>query len=472
MKFLIQFLSGLFHKAAPETAAVKGMDPVGFVFPDEAGATSLDDLPPTLGFVSRQPIYDRSQRIVAYEFAVKESQGAVQSAGQRRNFDEALIRTLKTMNIIDLLAYRRAFIDVSLASVGDGLLRDLPADSVIYLLDPLGLDTLNQDVLKSLDKLRAAGLRFAFEPARFALTQIDVALQAELFQRADYMVLDFAAPNTRLLMPTLEQLPLRYPQARWLARNINTAEELELSLQAQGGNRFFLLHGSYLAVQRFPITSKEASSQGRILEIMRLLRINAPAAEIEAQFKMDSRLLFRLLRYVNAPIHGYNQKIKTLEESLLLLGHESLFKWLALLLFTSSQDNGQVLALLEKSLARASFMEKLSTNKTNKIEKEHLFLTGMFSMLAALLDMPLANALKPLDLPFPITDALLQQKGMFFSHLQLAEACERGDADKIARLAEKVTVDLDTVNRYYMEALVWAQEALRESEAQHSVEAV
>jgi len=50
--------------------------------------------------------------------------------------------------------------------------------------------------------------------------------------------------------------------------------------------------------------------------------------------------------------------------------------------------------------------------------------------------------------------------------------CEKGDTEKIARLADQMTMDLDAVNRCYMEALVWAQQVLRESEAQHGVDAV
>jgi hypothetical protein len=79
--------------------------------------------------------------------------------------------------------------------------------------------------------------------------------------------------------------------------------------------------------------------------------------------------------------------------------------------------------------------------------------------------MPLAEALEPLDLPFMISDALLYNKGLFAMPLQLAQACEQDDNDTITRLAEAMTVDLDQVNSVYMEAVVWAQEILRERSA-------
>jgi EAL and modified HD-GYP domain-containing signal transduction protein len=86
--------------------------------------------------------------------------------------------------------------------------------------------------------------------------------------------------------------------------------------------------------------------------------------------------------------------------------------------------------------------------------------------------MPLAEALEPLDLPFMISDALLYNKGLFAMPLQLAQACEQDDNDTITRLAEAMTVDLDQVNSVYMEAVVWAQEILSESEVQSDVASV
>jgi len=86
MKFLIEFLSGLFRGTGHAAPAAEPQ-PISLSFDEAAEPATLADLPPTLGFVSRQPVYDRSQRIVAYEFAVKESRGGIQSAVQRRNFN-------------------------------------------------------------------------------------------------------------------------------------------------------------------------------------------------------------------------------------------------------------------------------------------------------------------------------------------------------------------------------------------------
>lgn len=463
---LKNLLSALFRRTPPSAAVNTISAPVTAAI-DTADRQQAVELPQTLGFVSHRPILDKTQRVVGYEFTVKDNR---HQPGQRPAFDRLLIGTLKNMNVFRLLAYRRGFIHVALDAVGDPMLLELPADSVIYVLEPEAHSVIDQALLARLAGLRAQGLRFALAPACLEIVPAHAPAHAQLLQQMDYLVLDFATMQTGGAAALLAQPPAS--KARWLARNICTAEEFELCLHALDG-RFTLFHGPYLAIPHASATSKKINSnQGRVLEIMRLLRANAPAAAIEAQFKLDSLLLFKLLRFVNSPVNGLTRKIQSIEESLLLLGREVLFKWLSLLLFSADSDSGPSLSLLEKSLIRARFMEKLGGGHANKIEAEHLFLTGMFSLLATLLNIPLADALEALGLPFTISDALLHRKGMFAPHLQLAVACEQDDQPLIIRLAEQLNIPMEQVSRGYMDATVWTQEVLRESAAQNDVAAV
>ncbi|TCP15711.1 EAL and modified HD-GYP domain-containing signal transduction protein [Crenobacter luteus] len=446
--------------AAPVAAATE--PPRMAVRAPETDAGPIE-LPPTLGFVAHQPVLDRQQRAVAYLFAARDERGAAGTPARRREFDALLLSTLAKMGVYRLLDYRRAFIQISLDSLDLPELATLPARSVLLLVEP-GCEPLDDGDLARLEALKAGGLRLALAPARFDDSVVTAARRERLFALADVMVLDFAASANRVLAPLLDQLPRRYPKARWFARNVGTAEDMELCLHGPAAQRFALFHGVYLAGGRSMPTGKVDSGQARVLEIMRLLRCNAEAHEIEAQFKLDSLLLFKLLRFVNAPVNGLSRKVMSIEESLLLLGRERLFKWMSLLLFTARRDDVSSPGLLEKSLIRAAFMERLGDYRGSRLEAEHLFLTGMFSLLAALLNVPLADALEPLDLPAPVADALLAQKGLFAPYFQLAVACEQNDPARVTRLVALLKLDLDLVNRFYTEAVLWTQQVLREEE--------
>jgi EAL and modified HD-GYP domain-containing signal transduction protein len=476
LKNLLGGLTGL-RKKNEEVAQDDAAIPVEqAVSGDEAELASAAhgpvDLPHTLGFVSHQPILDRQNRVVAYEFVVRDSKAEPASVSKRLESDRVLLSTLQNMEVFRLLEYRRAFVHVSIAALEQTMLEELPAHSVIYILEPVAGFPITDDTLVRLQEMKAKGWRFALDPAQYDKEALAERLQPALFGAVDFMVVDFGAPANDVLAPFLDQLPKRFPQARWLARNVGTAEDWDVCLHAPGSNRFALFQGSYLASGKTGTTTKVDASQVRVLEIMRLLRANAGSSEIEAQFKLDSLLLFKLLRFVNSPVNGLARKVQSIEETLMLIGRESLLKWLSLLLFTTRKEDGRTFTLLEKSLIRARFLEKLGSYRGNKLEAEHLFLTGMFSLLAALLNAPLADALAPLDLPPPVRDALLVQKGIFAPYFALAVACEQGNNDKIAALTKQLNFELDLVNRYYMDAVVWAQEVLRDNDAQSNIEAV
>lgn len=473
---MLKNLFGGLTRSKDEVREVAPVEPVAEAMAPPVQPAEIDhkplDLPATLGFVTHQPIMDKQLRVVAYEFFVKQSSQAGMTARKRQEFDRLLLSTLLNMEIFRLLAYRRAFVHIAMASLQEPMLLQMPADSVIFVLDPLTDEPMTDAMLGQLDALRAKGVRFAIEPALYDRKVLAERLQPELFSRVDFMLLDFAAPSTRVLAPILDQLPQRYPNARWMARNIGTAEDLDVCLRAPGSHRFALFHGPFLTSVRTLEGGKADASQTRVLHIMRLLRANADPKDIEIQFKLDSVLLFKLMRFINAPINGLSRKVQTIEDTLLLLGRETLFKWLSMLLFTARKEDGKALSLLEKSLIRARFMEKLGNYRSNKVESEHLFLTGMFSLLDVLMGVPFPDVLDPLDLPVPVREAVIDNRGLFGPHLGLAMACEQGDEARIRTLAKILEFDVALVNRYYMDSVVWAQEILRDSDAQHNVEAV
>ncbi|AXK38053.1 HDOD domain-containing protein [Crenobacter cavernae] len=463
LKSLIDGLSG---RKSRDSVAAEPVEAVPHtqmtvMFPEKEAEPA--DLPPTLGFVAHQAVLDRQQRVVAYLFAVREGRIGEAAADRRRQLDSLLLSTLHKMEVFRLLAYRRAFVHLSVASLALPAVSELPAHSVVVVLEPAGDEALTEADLERVAELKEAGLRFALEPARFDAVVLVERLRDRLFGLVDFMVLDFAASASKVLSPLLDQLPKRYPKARWFARNIGSAEDMELSLRGPASQRFAIFHGVYLTNARHLPTGKVDSSQMRVLEIMRLLRCNADPRELEAQFKLDSLLLFKLLRFVNAPVNGLSRKVLSIEESLMLLGRDSLFKWLSLLLFTARRDDGHSQGLLEKSLIRARFMERLGDYRGNRLEAEHLFLTGMFSLLAALLNASLADALEPLELPAPVAEALLAQKGLFAPYFQLAVACEQNDQIRVPVLARQLELDIELINRYHADAVLWAQEVLSDN---------
>ena len=67
-----------------------------------------------------------------------------------------------------------------------------------------------------------------------------------------------------------------------------------------------------------------------------------------------------------------------------------------------------------------------------------------FSLLDALLNIPMSQALASLNLPESINNALVHDDGPYAPYLDLATACERFDQDAIGALADSIGLDADT----------------------------
>ncbi|VEB41256.1 HDOD domain [Chromobacterium violaceum] len=285
------------------------------------------------------------------------------------------------------------------------------------------------------------------------------------------MVLDFAGPSTRVLAPILDQLPKRYPGARWLARNVGTAEDMDVCLRAPGHNRFALFHGPFVTTAHALEGGKVDTNQTRVLQIMRLLRTNADPKEVEAQFKLDSVLLFKLLRFINSPIHGLSRKVQTIEETLLLLGGDAV--QMAVDAAVHLAQGGRHRAFAAGKVAdprpfhgEARRLPRQQAGSRAPVPDRHVLAAGRAAQPA------FPDVLDPLELPLTVREAVVERKGIFAPHLALAMACEQGDNVQIEALAKVLDFDLDLANQYYLDSVVWAQVVLRDSEVHNNVEAV
>ena len=135
----------------------------------------------------------------------------------------------------------------------------------------------------------------------------------------------------------------------------------------------------------------------------------------------------------------------------MLLGVEPLRRWSALNLYLTTDHNSTELARL--ALTRARFAQ-LSSSQTRPQDGDQMFMVGLMSVLDALLELPLEQALKELPLSAEIGEAVLGRSGLGSDQLASVRALERGDLVTARRLV----VDAD---QFYLQALLWADQMLQ-----------
>lgn len=196
-----------------------------------------------------------------------------------------------------------------------------------------------------------------------------------------------------------------------------------------------------------------------ILELIAAIRQEADAKDIEALFKKDVTLSFKLLRYINSPFFGLTRRVESVRHALAILGSQQLAKWLTLLAATAG--NGAAPALTLNAMIRARMMELLGA-KLEKREQDNLFMTGMFSLLDRIMQTPLEQLLERAKLPEPVIRALLTGEGRYAQYLALTRYCEGEIQADQATLAD---LSPQNVNLVHLEAVEWAMQVTKAGSA-------
>lgn len=215
-----------------------------------------------------------------------------------------------------------------------------------------------------------------------------------------------------------------------------------------GASGWFFLHGN-------PAPKALMPGHAQIVRLLNLVRNNADIKEIEALLKQDVAISYKLLRYINSAGFGLMCEIQSFRHAVSILGYSNLNKWLSLLLVTASRDPGAP-AMMQTSIARGRFMEKVGADFFDKSEHDNLFITGAFSLLPILLGASMNSILEEMHLPEAVTDALLHDEGEYAPFLKLARASESFDCNALQAQATELQLANEQINEALLEALAFA----------------
>ncbi|MBK6651208.1 MAG: HDOD domain-containing protein [Betaproteobacteria bacterium] len=397
--------------------------------------------------LARQSILDEKGDVFGYELFDRSTQGHHHSA---QTDATVLFRVLSNAGADALFGRKNLFINCTHESL-TGLHLELvnPTQVVlevppVALHDPLSIETLSV----TMAELRTRGFRLAFDHT--ALTRP----YASWLALASFVKLDPTQVKPELL-ETLVKHAQRSGSVKLIADKVETAEQQAL-LKGFGVKLF----QGYWFSRPVKVTAKLVSpAQATIVELINLVRKNAESSDIEALLKKDPTLSFNLLRFINSSGFGLNVEITSFRHAVMILGMKKLFRWAAMLL-TAARKDGTPSALGHMAVLRGRLMENLVGDLLSKEDADNAFVVGVFSLLDAMLGMPMDQALESLSLPEPVTDALLNDAGIFAPFLRMAKVCETNSEDEVNAAADSLAMTSHQVNMAHLEALVWTEELL------------
>ena len=398
---------------------------------------------PAPALIARQGIVNHLQQVVGYELFNRSRSAALHTAAS----DVLLVFTaLSHVGAEEIVGTKLLFVKCTHESLTGGHLDLLNPAQMVLEIAPLGHAAQDEVSarLPILARLRAQGFRLAFDHS-----VLDGAYGPWL-QLADYIKLDLA------VLP-LDQLAVLIPYARrhtpaqLIAAKVETAQQYDTALR----HGVQLFQGYLFARPAEVHTQLLAPAQVHIIELINLLRQQAGTEAIEAVLKKDAGLAFNLMRLINSAGFGLRRQVNSFREAVMILGLRRLLRWAALL-FTATRDGGPPPSVCQTAVVRGRLMELLALEAgMDQDLADQAFVTGLFSLLDAMLPLPLAPALALVRVPAAVSSALLQGEGPLAMLLTLARACESSDDAAFDHSARSLSLGSTQINGAHLQALAW-----------------
>ncbi|MDO9283226.1 MAG: EAL domain-containing protein [Methylotenera sp.] len=395
-------------------------------------------------FIGRQPILDVKEHIIGYELLFRHSAEALSAVFEDdiKACSNVLTNTLGDMDAQWLLGDKFAFINVNESMLMSEFLELMPPQRTV--LEVLKEVVATDLIIERCQALRELGFKIALDNP-----QSHAGLQP-LIEYADYIKID----TLSITVTEAEKAFHQYysPSIKFVAEKIETHEQFE-TYKKIGFQRF----QGYFFAHPETFTAKVINpSFDSVLNLLNMVSQDEDNAKIETGFKRDAALSFKLLRYINSVGFGLSCEIQSIKHALTILGTKQLYRWLTLLMVTAG-ENSTPPALMKTSITRGRLSELLGESYFEKHDRDNLFIVGVFSLLDAILKMPMEDILEKIQLPETVAEALLTRGGIYGPFLQLTEACESADSKRILELAELLQYDANKVNECHIAALAWAE---------------
>jgi c-di-GMP phosphodiesterase len=243
-----------------------------------------------------------------------------------------------------------------------------------------------------------------------------------------------------------------YGMRTLIASDIRCQESLECCIKL----KFDEFQGSYFDHGPALPTKPTEINRLRLLELLDLVIARRGPDELETLIKFDARLSYQLIAYTNALEHN-DTTINSLAQALQLLKHGDLYRWLTLLLHTSTDPAPATQALLKRGLSRAFFLEALARKSLQHTDPQAMYLMGLLSVMDQLTGHELPRLITPLRLSPEIKQALIEYKGVAGLMLRLVEAAESGEQSRIDDYAARCLINPVEANLAMINALVMAE---------------
>jgi EAL and modified HD-GYP domain-containing signal transduction protein len=391
-------------------------------------------------FIARQPILDCKQAIYAYELLFRSGADIAFADGNSESATRSTIGLSLLLGAESFTEGLPAFINCTRESLCPEIAGTLPKDLVILeILEDVPAD---DETVRECLRLKQAGYRIALD---------DVVSSGErlpLCELADIIKVDFLLTNATQQRAIARRFGKR--GVHLLAEKVETHDQFQTALKMG-----YTLFQGYFFCRPVTMTARDLPSVhlGYLEVLRKVFEPEVDLSAIDRAIREEPSLCYRLLRYLNSAAFGISP-VHSIIQALNLLGRDQLRKWVSLA-GAISLAGPHSAELIRIALVRARFCEIFAEQRG--LPSTDFFLTGLFSLLDAVLDRPLAQIMEQIPVSQLCRDALTGVPNSLRDALDLAIASARGNWIALPQLCERARCTELDVCRWQIEAQQWVR---------------
>lgn len=326
---------------------------------------------------------------------------------------QVILNTFTDVDLEDILGGKRALFNLTRDLILEGVPALLPPERVV--IEVLESTHVDDRLIEALRRLRSQGYTIALDDW-MAFSKLQPLLGV-----ADLVKIDIRAFDPKRLAAEVGWL--RSYGVQLVAEKVETYTELR-QCRALG---FEYFQGFFLS--RPEILKRTAVPPNQVDTLELIANMQNPNVAIEDLadiIRRDVALSYKLLRVVNSAYYSLPRIVHSIKDAIVLLGTRHISSWISLINLAQIARKPKELTI--SALVRARMCE-LVAEVSGRYDGETFYTVGLFSVLDALLDVPMDTALEALPLSTDVRDAIVDSDGVMGETLRGVIAYERADWD-------------------------------------------
>lgn len=397
-------------------------------------------------YAARQPILDKEKELFGYELLFRDSIDNVFPDVDGDLATSKMVEASKfNLGVSEFTGNKPAFINFTLETLSSGYANMLTTDEVVVEI----LETVKpgKKLLAICKDLYEQGYTLALDDYEHQKVWV------HFFPYIKIIKIDWKISSIEQIKEVKQAIE-KFPDIKLLAEKVETYEEYNQAVELG----FDYFQGFFFAKPEMVKTKSLSPSQMAMAELLyETSKPELDLASITSVFERDVTLSYKLLRYANSAIFRRRNEVSSIKQALVTLGFVELKRFMALM-FAVNVNPDKPSELINSAMARAKFCELVAKDINVPVDNSIAFLTGLLSLIDAILDEKLEVVLDKLPLAQEIKEPLLTKQGVLAELIKLLELIEHAQWDESSLIMKNLGIDKEKAIKDYNEALAWADE--------------